>query len=179
MKTRFLTFITLLAILMTLSASRIALANEEVADPVFFPMILDCDALSESALEYARSQDLCLHNHAQGNIAPEDVKYGDCGWSSLFIHNLGGGNARFDMAAYSSKGAIVSVNYNVNWHNWNSGANGDVPGTDYPFSSSWSKSEQTYTGPGSVTAVMTGTVTLWWGGVCRFLNPTDYKQITN
>lgn len=139
------------------------------------PMTLNCDALTGSAQKYADEHNLCPSGK---EVTPEDTRYGDCGSSTLWISNLGSGNARFHMSATSTRGAMTIVSYNTNWVNWSTGGSGNVFGTDYPFSSSWSRTRDAYTGSGDVTATMSGQATLWWGGTCSFLLPSDDEYIS-
>jgi hypothetical protein len=139
------------------------------------PMTLNCDDLVGPAQEYAEEHNLCPSGES---VTPEDTRYGDCGSSTLWISNLGSGNARFHMSATSTQGAMTIVAYNTNWINWSTGGSGNVFGTDYPLSSSWSRIRDAHTGSGFVTATMSGQVTLWWGGTCSFLFPSDDEYIS-
>ncbi len=138
------------------------------------PMTLNCGALEGSAQEYAEEHNLC--SSAQ-NPVPLDTRTGDCGSSTLYLSNLGSGKARFHMEATSTQGAMVIVSYNTRWVNWWTSGSGNVYGTDYPFSSHWVRNKDATTSAGWVTATMTGEVTLWWGGTCSFLFPSDDEII--
>jgi hypothetical protein len=173
----------LLAIALSLTHVGVTLAGDGAPPtlpptPITVPMTLDCESLSGSALAYAVKHNFCQSGKG-GGPQPQDVRYGDCGWSSLYIENLGTGTAAFHMAAGSSMGAIVNVNYNTNWTNWDKGISGSVSGSDWLFSTTWERTRVDYTQSGFVTATMSGVVTLWWGGTCGLLYPSDSEDITD
>jgi len=138
------------------------------------PMMLDCHNLTESAQEYADEHNLCPKG---GRVTPQDTRYGDCGSSTLWVSNLGSGNARFHMSAASSLGTMTNVIYNTNWVNWSTSGSGKVSGSDWPYNITWSRNKDAHTGAGYVSATMTGYVTLWWGGMCTFLPTSDGENI--
>jgi len=139
------------------------------------PMTLDCASLTGSALEYAEEHNLCPSG---GDISPNGIRVGDCGSSWLYIGALGGGYATFDIGAESFLGPIANANYNVSWSNSSKSRNGYLSGSDWLLSTRWSTTRVDYTDTGFVTAVMTGVVTLAWGGTCVFLDPTDGRYIS-
>lgn len=179
-----LSMLVLVFALLLITQTGAALASDDILplSPVrhvttqTVPMTLDCATLVGSAEQYAKEHGLCL-SEGEGNITPQDTKKGDCGESTLYVWNLGSGNARFYMSAISYQGAMTIVSYNTNWVNWSATVTGNVFGNDYPLSSSWSRTRDDHTGAGYVTAVMSGQVTLWWGGTCSFLLPSDNEEI--
>lgn len=44
-------------------------------------------------------------------ITPDDVRYGNCGSSWLYLYNAGGGHAGFIFGADSTWGPIIHVSY--------------------------------------------------------------------
>lgn len=149
-------------------------------------MIVLCDKLSGSVLEEAVRRNLCPSANSNvplgttlNRVTPEDRRYGDCGWSELYVDDAdpNPGEAVFIMAVSSSQGAIVQINWWVNWTNWSTRNTGGFGRTDYLFSSYWSRVEYRTTGTGDVTATLAGVVTLWWGGMCNILYPSDDAYI--
>lgn len=174
--------LTLLVVLMVLASASVPVRAQEkaptIASPQVVPMYLDCGSLKGSALQYAKKHNYCSSNQpSQGLPSPENIVWGDCGYSYLWIDDIGVGQARFRMGAESTLGAMASVSYSTSWYNWDTSASGVRSGTDYPLSSIWTRSRTATTGAGYVTAVMTGTVTLIWGGTCYFNGPSDYLTI--
>lgn len=112
-------------------------------------------------------------------VTPNGVSYGDCGWSSLYIVNMGGGYAKFLEAAHSTKGFIIHVSYNVYWDNITKGIDDVVVGSDSQLpSSDWYNEDNRWTWTGDVVATMSGTVDLVGGLTCAILYPSDYTTIT-
>jgi len=144
-------------------------------------MVLLCDQMDAEALEYAHEHGLCLTADAsRGEITPDYTEVtGDCGTSYMDVINLGSGFASFHAGVNSSQGAMASVNWYVDWTNWANYWTGNYNGTQYGLSGTWEYwSPTTETRPGWVTATLGGTVTLWWGGLCGILVPTDGETIT-
>lgn len=169
---------TVVASIAAVGSTKPALAQGGDDPTIRVPMKLDCESLKGSALEYAREHNLCpSRDNIHNGITPDDIRWGNCGWSSLFIEDLGIGAAAFHMGAGSSLGPIVRANYNVSWVNWTTGGSGNVSGSDWWFSTTWYQTRVDNTGSGFVTATMSGNVVLAWGGVCVFLNPSDSKTI--
>jgi hypothetical protein len=174
---RFLTLVLVATVVIAsamVGLTKPALADGESGSTIRVPMKLDCENLKGSALEYAIAHGLCpLGDNIHDGIVPNDVRWGNCGSSWLFIEDLGNGIARFHMGATSTLGPIVRANYNVSWLNWSAGSGGNVSGSDWLFSTTWSRTRDAYTGRGFVSATMTGNVLLVWGGTCTFLYPSD------
>lgn len=169
---------TVVAISAMVGSTQPVLADGAGGSTIRVPMKLDCENLKGSALEYAKAHNLCPSgDNIHDGIAPDDIRWGNCGWSSLFIEDLGIGAAAFHMGAGSSLGPIVNVNYNVSWVNWSTGGSGNVSGSDWLFSTTWYRTRIDNTGRGFVTATMSGNVLLAWGGTCTFLYPSDSKTI--
>lgn len=145
---------------------------------VTVPMTVECDKLSGKVLAEARKRNLCPSPGA-GGITPDNIVPGNCGTAYLFASNMGAGIAQFNMGAASTQGAIVIVSYNTSWTNWNNRRIGTVSGTDYLFSSVWTRTRLASTGAGYVTAVMSGQATLYWGLICGFNYPSTAVDITN
>jgi hypothetical protein len=174
----------LLAIALLVTQVGLALADDGIPPSsisVQVPMTLDCKGLSGSALVYAQEHKLCDFGKGvttQGGVSPDNVVPGNCGTSWLFLQDLGAGIAGFNMSATSTLGPIVNATYNTSWVNWSTLRTGNVTGSDWPFSTTWSRFGVDSTGAGDVTAVMSGGVTLVWGGYCTFNFPSDGRRIT-
>jgi hypothetical protein len=144
------------------------------AELVRAPLTLNCADMTSSAREYAVANRLCT---ADGRPVEKPgtfgVVTGNCGSSWMWISNANGGNARFVYGYASSQGTVIAHVLRVSWYNWaTGGANGwtDAAGR---LSSSYESNQVRFTGAGYVTAGLSGFVTLWWGGTCTLLNPTD------
>ncbi len=139
------------------------------------PMVLQCDQLTGKALKYAKEHNLCPSKQGGGERYGEAV--GDCGLSWIDISDIGGGWARFQYGVNSSQGAIAKIDYIVSWNNWDTGGGANFGGTEWVWGNPWSASRDQKTNAGFVTGTLGGTVTLWWGGTCAILNPTDEERI--
>lgn len=145
-------------------------------------MILNCNDLTESAEEYAHSQGWCLDNNLLDNNldeTPDGTTVGSCGTASLFMSDEAStsGRAEFSMFLASAKGPMANVNWNVNWVNWSGGA-GSFGGSNWPYSTTWSQFSVRTTGNGFVTGTLNGVVTLWWGGTCSIIPPSDNTTVS-
>jgi len=135
------------------------------------PMTLDCSNLSSTATSYATSHGLCPLT-SNGPV-PDNTQKGNCGTSSLYIVDAGGGRAKFLESALSSLGNIVYVHHHVNWTNWSLHTNGSVDGNTWWNNIYWSNADYANTNSGYVTASQNGWVLLWWGGTCDFIPTSD------
>lgn len=189
MNTRKRAFALLLAVALLMSPVRATFADNSTPPlPAYsrVRMVVLCDKLSGSVLEEAIRRNLCPPVNSDtplggilNGVAPDDRRYGDCGWSELYIDDAdpNPGEAVFIMAVSSSQGAIVQINWRVDWVNWSTRNTGGFGRTDYPFSGYWSRVEYRTTGAGDVTATLSGIITLWWSGMCGILNPADDAYI--
>lgn len=130
---------------------------------------LDCTHLSAKARTYVDQHGLCRDN----------IKYGNCGWSSLFItDNFNGGYPTITLGAGSSEGYMVYVSWNVKWVNHDTGGQNGYGGSQGMFGDTWNYSSNPYTGVGNVYAVMNSLyVVLVWGGTCSGLQPSDAQWV--
>jgi hypothetical protein len=145
------------------------------------PMVLLCDQMDAEALLYAHEHGLCLEGDSSGEqITPDYTELpGDCGTSYIDVVNMGGGNAVYHAGVRSSQGAIVIVDWYIEWVNWRTSGRGRLSGNQIGLSGDWEYwSPVTYTNTGFVAAYLGGTATLWWGGLCGILGPTDGETIT-
>lgn len=140
-----------------------------IARQVTVGLRLDCTHLSPKARIYVDQHSLC----------PDNIKYGNCGWSSLFItDNFNGGYPTITLGAASSEGYMVYISWHVKWVNHTTGGQNGYGGSQGFFGSTWSYSSNPYTGVGNVFAVMDSlTVVLVWGGVCYGLQPYDNQWV--
>lgn len=142
------------------------------------PMVLQCGQLTGKALAYANKHDLCPSKRSMsGEVQPFGEAVGDCGISWLEIEAIGGGWARFHMGANSSQGPIAKVDYSTTWLNWDTNGSGGFAGTDWVWGNPWTQARDQNTQAGFVTGTLSGVVTLWWGGTCAILNPSDDQMI--
>lgn len=143
-----------------------------------FPMVLDCEHMTESAHAYAVEHHLCdSHIGDYGQVAPNNTTGGDCGTATLTLaQGSGSGNARFFEALSSTQGAIVRVHYTIVW-NVNAGPYHSYSADPYNFSTTWTNYDYFNTGSGHVVGIMGGTVTLVWGGTCKIVDPWDAVDI--
>jgi hypothetical protein len=139
---------------------------EPKTETVTTTMQLDCQNITDSALEYAQKQGWC---------SERGTTVGYCGTASLVMtdHPWTVDDADFSLFLASSRGSMAIVNWGVSWTNWTTGSGNGFGGNSYPFSSTWSTFETRETGSGFVTGVFSGTVTLWWGGTCYIVPPSD------
>jgi hypothetical protein len=158
--------------------SNLKVNPQQTTTVITVPMTVECDKLSGKVLAEARKRNLCPSS-SSGGISPHNIVPGNCGTAYLFASNMGAGIAQFNMGAASTQGAMVIVSYSTSWVNWSSGSSGVVSGTNYPFSSVWTRTRVASTGAGYVTATMSGQATLSWGLICGFMYPSDSVTVTN
>lgn len=137
-------------------------------------MRLDCVNMTEQARSYAVEHDLCT---ADGQVGTAGVVTGNCGSSWIWIYNANGGRARFVYGYASTQGTVIAHVLRVSWYNWATGGASGWTDAAGRLSSSYETSRTTFTGAGYVTTGLSGFVTLWWGGTCNLLNPTDWVTV--
>jgi hypothetical protein len=82
---------------------------------------------------------------------------GNCGDINLTVSNLGNGDAKFSEEVSSSQGFIFSLTYSLTWINHSKGISNSI-GNSYLFPGNpWTHTDQLYTQPGFITAVLTAT----------------------
>ena len=140
-------------------------------------LFLDCASLDQEEWEYAVDNGYC--EEPEGDATPEDVRWGPCGYSYLYIYDEGYSQARWDYGYGSILGATISHDLEISWTNHDTQVSDtfwdDVRGFPTPaYSSFYERS----TGRGEVTTSMMGTVTLAWGGNCQVEVPTARAEIT-
>lgn len=142
------------------------------------PMTLACDQLEPKALTYAVDHNYCTAD-GKSVVSPSGIVPGDCGSSWIWIYNRGNPHqAFFRWGFQSTLGSVIFRSLRISWYNWTTGHASGWPDEDVMNSSYYENTRYEYTGRGYVTTGMAGAVTLWWGGICRGLNPTDGAQIT-
>lgn len=119
---------------------------------------------SGTAAQRARAREVC--DTPQGDVSTNNVVYGACGSSTLWVWNDGAGHAGIFGAAHSTKGPIVHLSFTINWTNVDTGRSGYISDSAWPWSSDWSTYRTPYTGAGYVQAWMSGQVETAWGYVC-------------
>jgi hypothetical protein len=117
-------------------------------------------------------------SQSSGVVQPDNVLVGTCGYASMYVHNLGGENARFDADAASYLGVIVSAAWEIDWLNASSGVDGAFWGTTVQFSPTWGVKRSGWTGAGTVYGTLVYLrVTLVNGIVCQGLRPWDWINV--
>jgi hypothetical protein len=149
------------------------------------PMTLDCAHLSSRARAYADAHGFCT-NAGKGSGTGVNPNYsvpanGNCGLTCIDMFQfVKPGWAYFHLQALSYWGPIVGVSYNIQTVNNTTGYIGGLKsfslnGPPYP---DWSTFPfPVLTLAGRVTATLSGTVTLVWGGVCVINNPYAVETI--
>lgn len=144
-------------------------------------MVLDCAGMDEETLAYAVEQEYCTADGAAVDPAPgtQDVRFGNCGWSHLFVWDESGSSGRM-VAGYgflSIVGTVVYRNLTIGWTNVSLGTVGSSRDSGLMFSVSYANNRTLTTGNGRLFATLSGTVTLAWGGRCTLLIPSDTTTV--
>ena len=138
-------------------------------------MVLDCENMSPSARAYATEHGLCS---ADGDVGTQDIRYGNCGYSYIYVWNNGKhGVADFGYGFGSDLGPVVWRSLRVNWSNLDLGKAGSFTDRSVMAGTTYAAIRSATTGVGEVFAGLTGYVTLLWGGECTLLVSTDYGII--
>lgn len=144
---------------------------------VELPMTLACDKLDANALIYAVEHNYCTPD-GKSVMSANGIVVGDCGSSWMWVFDDNVPSRAFMRYGFSSTlGAVVFRSLRVDWGNWTTGRVGGWPDSGFMSSSFYENTPAVYTGSGLVGAGLTGTVTLWWGGICGVLNPTSAEWI--
>jgi hypothetical protein len=140
-------------------------------------MKLDCDHLTPKAKKYADEHHYCDKVKNASGVQPKNTEEGTCGTTTLYIYQAyAAGLASFYEVAHSDKGPIVYVDRQISWVNYSTGQ-GMWVDDGFAASGDWVHREIFNTGSGYVTASMSGTVFLIWGGSCAIAYPTDSAGI--
>lgn len=136
---------------------------------------VDCKHLSAEVLKQAQARGDCPQSNAINTLKPFDTRAGACGTTSLYItDNFNGGTPTITIAASSSKGYMISVSWSVKWVNYDTGGQNGYGGSQGYFGDNWSRSDNPFTGVGSVYAILDNlTVTTGYGYICYGLQPQD------
>lgn len=171
-------FILVTAILMVsvaLLPTAIRAQGADASGGVTVPMTIDCAAMqSGTPQQQARAKQIC--DSADG-VSPNNVAYGNCGTSTIWVWNDGAGHADIYAAVHSTKGPIVYLSYYIHWDNVDNGWSGGISDSAWPWSSDWSRTANPYTAEGWVQAWMSGEVQTAWGYDCAINYPWDSAQI--
>jgi hypothetical protein len=138
-------------------------------------MTLDCVNMTEQARAYAVHNNLCTPDGkaVESGVSTYGVVTGNCGSSWIWIYNSNGGYARFVYGYHSTRGTVVAHVLRVSWYNWSTGGASGWTDAAGRLSSTYEIQRTRFTGAGYVATGLSGFVTLWWGGTCNILNPTD------
>jgi len=141
---------------------------------------LDCAAMSASVHSYAVAHGYCATNAISSDGArPADQEDGTCGSSSIYIYNDDdGGQALFVWGFSSSDGSVIVRNLEISWSNWTQLYSGGYSDVDGMANANYVRSQLVNTGTGFVANGLSGSITLWWGGVCTIENPTSSTDVT-
>ena len=147
-------------------------------------MTIRCDLMSQRQLKLAEDYGLC--SVQKGGVTPYNTVSGACGYSSLYISDAGGGDARFlesaQVSPYWFYGPILIGSRTVSWTNWSLGTSGSVGGTIPPSGALWSTYDYAFTDSGYVTTSMGGWVVVdspFIGPtLCYFNSPSDSGTIS-
>jgi hypothetical protein len=141
-------------------------------------MTLDCVDLTPKARQYALSHGYCPKTVASGSVEPYNTVSGNCGSSWIYIYPWGyAGEANVKYGFSSSKGTVVHRYLNGYWDSSN-GLDGAWTDSGFMASSSYSKTRTINAGRGWMYASLSGYVTLWWGGTCYLLVPSDERYVS-
>lgn len=141
-------------------------------------MTLDCEAFRGNVRKYAIEHGYCPMPDSPGKPSPYNTVYGACGSAFIYIEdpNWESYTAKFRYGFRSTLGTVVARSLAVGYV----GPKGPGGFSDSGFmaSSSYSRTSGKYTtGSGYLTATLGGKVTLFWGGTCTLLQPTDGEYI--
>lgn len=136
------------------------------------PMTLDCVNMSADAHEYAVTHNLCPASGA----GTDGVVYGDCGDSFVFVDPAGNGDASFTWGFDSSEGSVIDHELVVDA--WGASGPDSIPDAQLgPGTPDYANGVTRYEGIGPIHAVLSGEITLWFGGTCTIGNPTADTNI--
>jgi hypothetical protein len=155
-------------------------AGAATANKVNGTMTLNCTALDAAKRRYAVDHHYCppvSDAEKAGSIGPQNVVYGNCGSSWLWIFNRNLGTADFWVGADSSQGAIMEISWNVGWSNRRNGSGGGFGDANWPWASHWENTSRRFTDWGVVDGALTGTAILVWGATCDIALPTDTEVV--
>ena len=136
-------------------------------------LVLDCTHMSAAAHRYA-----VAHHYCGSSPIPNDRVCGNCGCSFITLYNRHHGYAGMLYGFTSSLGVVVYRSLRVGWFNATRGNSGSFGDSGVMFSSSYSSDKHVDTHAGEVSADLSGTVTLIWGGRCTLLVPTSDVHVT-
>lgn len=129
-------------------------------------MRLDCTNMSESVHDYAVEHGYCP---SEDDVGPDDIRYGSCGSSEIWISSAGGGDASIEYGFNSSLGPVVYRNLGIGYAGDDDSGGWNDSGV--MASSSYYAADTLFTGVGQADTSLGGTVTLAWGGQCTLLEP--------
>ena len=154
------------------SAHSVETANK-LSNGVIYNMYVDCSKGSAAVKVREIKNHECPVQTKIGtsSVVPQNQVGGPCGTSYIYGSGAGFGFANFAVGGKSTLGGIIAVAYTITWIGGLAGP-GLTTGALSPFGSSiWNDGQETLTGSGRVTAVLSGAVTLKDGTICTFNNP--------
>ena len=159
---------------LALSSVTAASASEEVpsysittdgdATTVTMQLQGSCQTLNPRAKAYAVEHGICP---APGEVSALADQTFNCGTAKILVRNYGHAGQGWIYYGFSSSlGTVVSRGLTVSWSG--SSASGGFPDNSIMFATSYyTESAGRWMGPGWVTAVLQGGVTLIWGAGCN------------
>ena len=139
--------------------------------------------MTGSVLAYAISHGYCevgkdgKARPKTGTVQPQNTVTGPCGYTDFSFSDAGGSQAWLNEHAHSYNAPIVYVNKTINYYNYTYSYGGSTA-KGYVASGDWYNNEYLGTGHGFVTATLSGTVTLAWGGSCTIIPNGESATIT-
>ncbi len=102
---------------------------------------------------------------------------GNCGNINLAVYNGGNGDAVFESEVDSSKGAILSLTYTVQWDNYSKDIRNSFGNSLLFPGNPWTNSTEQYTQSGYVTGTLSVTDIVGFGTKCAG-SASDYVTVT-
>lgn len=146
--------------------------HESPIAAVHAQMQLDCTSLTGEQEQYAIAHDYCPAPSKHGDVTTMGVRYGDCGDSWIYMFAASGPTVDIDYGFTSNKGPVIYRALAIGYAGSDAIAGWRDDRTMASASYSSGRSD-VYTGYGSASATLGGTITLAWGARCTLLEPTD------
>lgn len=137
-------------------------------------MVPDCVDLTAKAKAYAVAHhiNICGLGVAATTVGPRPMNevYGDCGASGIYLTYGGGDVAYFSYGFNSTVGDADYRDLVIHWTGANTGSFTDASVMfDYVYNGFYSA----HFNPGTTTAILGGTIEIWWGLTCYMAGPTS------
>jgi hypothetical protein len=162
-------------------------------EPVVVEALLDCSNMAADVKAQAAHHEACEDTRVlsgeeaaripadfvpAGGITPQNIRWGNCGSSSIYAWDRGAGRAGVVWGFQSILGPVIRRNLVVRWLNYSRNTGGHFTDSNWYGSTIYSNYRSFNTGTGSVLTWLTGNVRLAWGGTCVILVPTDDVRVT-